>query len=172
MIRIKTCFGLIRNNSDWFRNRFLNGSHWFGINFQSETFSRVLDQCPTSSGSVSDNELHPGLILPVPDLTRSGHESTRTIPTQFPTMQYSPSLPGRDPAKNLFVMGLTGAISTRVVKLEKSSKFMWTTWSTFYGTCLCPKYINFFFKIWQMVGKMKRDGDRLLLVLIIKKYSP
>ena len=43
LIRIKTGFVFIRNKSDWFRNRFLNGSHWFGINSQSETFSRVLD---------------------------------------------------------------------------------------------------------------------------------
>ena len=116
LIRIETGFGLFRNNSDWFRNRFLNESHWFGINSQSETFAKVLDYCPTISWSVSDNELHPGLILPVPDLTRSGHESTRTIPTQFPAMQYSPSLPDRDSARNLFVMGLTGAISTRGIQ--------------------------------------------------------
>ena len=117
LIRIETGFEFIRNNSDWFRNIFLNGSHWFGINSQSETFAKVLDYCPTSSRSVSDNELHPGLILPVPDLTQSGHESTRPVPSQFPAMQYSPSLPVRDPARNLVVMELTGAISTRVVLL-------------------------------------------------------
>ena len=130
LICIETGFGFIRNNSDWFRNRFLNGSYWFGINSQFETFAKVLDYCPTSSWSVSDNELHPGLILPVPDLTRFSHESTRLVPNQFPAMQYSLSLPGREPARILVVMGLTGAISTRVVM--EITQFLLIPFSNFF----------------------------------------
>ena len=41
------------------------------------------------------------------------------------------------------------------------------------STCSCPKYIKrFVFTIWEMVEKIKTDADRLLLVLIMKKYVP
>ena len=36
------------------------------------------------------------------------------------------------------------------------------------STCLCPKYMKFVFKIWEMIEKIKADVDRLLLV---KKYN-
>ena len=40
------------------------------------------------------------------------------------------------------------------------------------STCLCPKYINFFLKIWEMLEKMKTDVDRLLLILTLEKTFP
>ena len=119
-MRIKTGFGFIRNNPGLVQKQI---SEWIPLVWNKFPIRDFLQG--TSSRSVSYNELHPGLILPFPDLTRSGHESTRTIPTQFGAMQYSSSLPVRDSARNLLVMGVNGAISTRGFYEKNKSKLMY-----------------------------------------------
>ena len=54
-------------------------------------------------------------------------------------------------------------VSLEWITIEKSSKFMWTIWYSFY-MFVCKIY-----KIWEVVMKIKTDVNRLLLVLTMKK---